>query len=234
MVIGAISDRARIKGDGYPRAYLRSVPLARRPLRIHSWQMMSRASSNAVRHDEASAQTDWRRCEWSECEGIGVHRAPKSRDDLKTFRWFCLEHAREYNRAWNYYDGMSDQEVEADMRRDIVWHRPTWPLGNSPETLDPNGLGFSGFDDPLGIFEGQNGHRFSSAEARDLGLDAEQRHAMAVLGVEGPFNVEIVKTRYKALVKRHHPDANGDDGASDDKIKEINQAYQVVMEFLAP
>ncbi|MED5395568.1 MAG: J domain-containing protein, partial [Pseudomonadota bacterium] len=124
--------------------------------------------------------------------------------------------------------------VEADMRRDIVWHRPTWPLGNSPETLDPNGFGSSGFDDSLGIFEGGNDHRFSSAEARDLGLDAEQRHAMAVLSVEGPFNVESVKARYKALVKRHHPDANSDDGASDDKIKEINQAYQVVMEFLAP
>ena len=195
---------------------------------------MSKLSSNAIRHDDASVQPNQRRCEWPECEDIGVHRAPKSRDDLKTFSWFCLEHAREYNRAWNYYDGMSDQEVEADMRRDIVWRRPTWPLGNGSESFNPNGLGFSFFVDLLGILGGQRAHRFSSAEARDLGLDAEQRSAMAVLGVNGPFNVETVKARYKALVKRHHPDSNGNVDASDEKIKEINHAYQVVMEFLVP
>ena len=68
-------------------------------------------------------------CDWPGCNGDGEHRAPKSRNELKSYHWFCLDHVRRYNAGWNYYDGMTDAEVEADVRRDTVWHRPSWPLG---------------------------------------------------------------------------------------------------------
>ena len=55
-------------------------------------------------------------CEWPDCAAEGEHRAPRSRDDMDSYRWFCLEHAREYNKGWNYFAGMSDDEVEADRR----------------------------------------------------------------------------------------------------------------------
>jgi hypothetical protein len=67
-----------------------------------------------------------RSCEWPGCTGEGEFRAPLSRDQLDQYRWFCLDHVREYNRSWDYYRGMSQAEIEADLRRDTVWQRPTW------------------------------------------------------------------------------------------------------------
>ena len=55
--------------------------------------------------------------------------APKSRDRLDEYHWFCLEHVREYNKSWNFCDGMNE-EIESEIREDTVWRRPTWPLGS--------------------------------------------------------------------------------------------------------
>src|SRR5215470_19470132 len=78
---------------------------------------------------EAAADTPVRPCDHAGCVAGGDHRAPKSRLDLHDYYWFCLEHVRAYNSAWNYYAGMSDREVEAEIRSDTVWQRPSWRLG---------------------------------------------------------------------------------------------------------
>ena len=70
-------------------------------------------------------------CDWPGCDGDGEHRAPKSRNELKNYHWFCLGHVRQYNAGWNFYEGMTDAEVEADVRRDTVWHRPSWSFGGA-------------------------------------------------------------------------------------------------------
>ncbi len=71
-----------------------------------------------------------RPCDHPGCVGGGDFRAPKSRLDLHDYHWFCLEHVRAYNSAWNYYAGMSDAEIEAEIRHDTVWQRPSWRLGD--------------------------------------------------------------------------------------------------------
>ncbi len=68
-------------------------------------------------------------CDHPGCEAGGNFRAPKSRLELHDYRWFCLEHVRAYNLAWNYYAGMTQADVEAEIRRDTVWQRPSWRLG---------------------------------------------------------------------------------------------------------
>ena len=52
-----------------------------------------------------------------------------------------------------------------------------------------------------------------------------ERKAFGVLGLDADASAQDVKTRFKALVKRHHPDANGGDRSSEDKLREIIQAY---------
>ena len=79
------------------------------------------------------ADTGVRTCDWPGCTEDGEHRAPKARDRLREYHWFCMDHVRVYNKRWNYYQGMSELEIEDDKRHDTVWNRPSWPLGDSEE-----------------------------------------------------------------------------------------------------
>jgi hypothetical protein len=194
--------------------------------------------SDILRRHRATSESSTPECEWPGCEDDGLCRAPKSPEELNTFRWFCKDHAREYNKSWNYYEGMSDDEVEADVRRDTVWRRPTWRLGsNNFLGAEYGGFDPSKLDDPLGIFEECDPRNTDASPESIPNATAEQRNALAVFSLDGPLTAEGVKQRYKELVKRYHPDtaaqATGpDDAPSDEKIKAVNQAYKVLLDFL--
>lgn len=167
-----------------------------------------------------------RLCEWSECGEEGLYRAPRSREALRSYHWFCLVHVRRYNSAWNYYAGMNDAEVEADIRMDTVWGRPSWPLGGGRAD-------FGRLDDVFGIFEGP-GHDPSRRPTVPGRVPGPEARALEVLDLRPPLTVVAVKARYKELVKRHHPDANGGDKSCEEKFKVISQAYETLMDGLAP
>lgn len=174
-----------------------------------------------------------RACDWPGCPGEGLHRAPRSRADLRSYRWFCLAHVRAYNAGWNYYVGMSDAEVEADVRRDTVWHRPSWPLGAG--TGGGNGrIAPDELLDQLGAFgpDWAAGAGFAKRPEPNARLGTRQAWAVAVFALTGPVTLVAVKARYKELVKRHHPDANGGAKAAEEKIKEINEAYRIILDML--
>ncbi|TMJ42381.1 MAG: J domain-containing protein [Alphaproteobacteria bacterium] len=175
----------------------------------------------------AETDTPVRPCDHPGCLAGGDFRAPKSRLQLRDYYWFCLEHVRTYNAAWNYYAGMSDGEVEAEIRYDTVWQRPSWRLGarHSP--------GYAArIRDYLGVFsEGLGRSRDSgrrsgrpASEAAQRALSAREQ-ALAVFEIEPPFTPVRLKARYKTLVKLHHPDAHGGDKVAEEKLKIINQAY---------
>ncbi|HLY44572.1 MAG TPA: J domain-containing protein [Stellaceae bacterium] len=171
-----------------------------------------------------------RLCDHPGCAGGGDFRAPRSRLELERYYWFCLEHVRAYNSAWNYYAGMSDAEVEAEIRRDTVWQRPTWKLGDrhgpGPRVRDP----FDLYRNGAAGREGGRANGNGNGQARDRG-DAAARaasardQALAVFDLEPPLTQLRLKARYKLLVKEHHPDAHGGDKAAEEKLKIINQAY---------
>ena len=175
----------------------------------------------------ASADPPLRICDHPDCAAGGDFRAPKSRLDLRDYYWFCLDHVRAYNAAWNYYAGMNDNEIEAEIRSDTVWQRPTWRLG------DRHGPGYATrMRDPLGVFSGgAQGDRRGGRERERPNREAARRalsareQALAVFEIEPPFTPVRLKARYKALVKLHHPDAHGGDKAAEEKLKIINQAY---------
>jgi hypothetical protein len=170
-----------------------------------------------------SPGAETRLCGWPDCAEPGEHRAPVSRDHLRDYYWFCLEHVRIYNRSWNYYVGMSDADVEACVRSDTIWNRPSWLFagGNEPKP----GFDFRIVDDPLGVLKSHG----AGANVHPPELPVPERQAFADLGLEFPVTRDAVKARYKELVKRHHPDANGGDKDAEERIKRINQAYEVLM-----
>ncbi len=175
-------------------------------------------------------------CQWPGCGDIGEHRAPHSRQQLDKYRWFCLDHVRQYNRSWNYYDGMSDEEVETDVRRDTTWNRPSWPLGTE-KNFRRNGEGIR--VDDFGAF----GDPGDATPADDNGTDrhfanrpkpgSPEALALALFDLQSPVSLAQIKDRYKALVKRHHPDANGGDKGAEEKFKQVSQAYQTLMAEIA-
>ena len=88
-----------------------------------------RAKQRGMRGEVASEE---RKCEWRGCSNPGPYRAPKSREELNEFRWYCMDHIRDFNKSWNFYADWSEEELEAQRRADIAWERPTWKLGQKP------------------------------------------------------------------------------------------------------
>lgn len=162
-----------------------------------------------------------RKCDMPGCGAPGEYRAPRSRQSLNDYWWFCLEHVRAYNASWDFYKGMSPEQIEAHLRSDTAWQRPTWPLGR---------LGAGTFDesmlhDPLHIL---NAARAKAQQPPANQPPSDLREPLATLGLAWPLSMDVLKTRYKQLAKRHHPDANNGDKASEERLKTINLAYSAV------
>jgi DnaJ domain len=169
-------------------------------------------------------KTDGRACEWHGCKETATHRAPKGRGGDKQYWNFCLAHVRQYNQSYNFFAGMSDTAVLAYQKDALTGHRPTWKMGTGKrfERPDLRGLGDGG--DPFELFgEGLRAEQQARAETRPV-RNAE-RKALEVLSLEiGATPVEV-KIRFKQLVKRYHPDANGGDRSTEERLVEIIQSY---------
>jgi hypothetical protein len=169
-----------------------------------------------------------RPCEMPDCCAPGEYRAPKSRTTLQDYWWFCLEHVRAYNAAWDFYKGMTPGEIEMQLRADTAWQRPSWPLGR---------LGAAAWDgelphrDPLHVLDAGRIKR-GPGKAPDH-APSELREPLATLGLSWPTTLDQAKSRWKELAKRHHPDANGGDRAAEERLKTINLAYAAVRTRLA-
>jgi DnaJ domain len=168
-------------------------------------------------------------CQWPRCDAPATHRAPKGRLRANEYWRFCLEHVREYNNSYNFFAGMSDDAIAKYQKEDLTGHRPTWKMGSiggQRGSRQYRGAGWAA-DDPFGLFDGTGpggaGHARPAAEGRKI-LNA-QRRALDVLGLETDAKRADIKAKFKVLVKRHHPDANGGDRTSEDRLREIIAAY---------
>ena len=173
-------------------------------------------------------------CEWPDCPEEAAHKAPRSRTAMNSYRWFCREHARGYNKNWNYFSGMTDYEVEADRRADTVWQRPSWPLGNHVASLESvHAYLRDDFSFPFSDFGNKYYNSWPGSGSNKIVLDSELKDAFTIFNINLPVSTDDVKTRYKALVKRHHPDA-AKHNADEERLKDINHAYQAILAFLEP
>ena len=189
--------------------------------------MTTRRTSRARAFAPDPAATPGRHCDRPGCTLGGEYRAPKSRSSLNEYHWFCLEHVREYNASWDFYKGMTPGQVEAQTRADTGWQRPTWPLGH----IGRQPFDESAVHDPLGLLSAGRIKRGPAPPPKNVVPSALQE-PIKTLGLDWPVSIDAVKTRYKELAKRHHPDANGGDRAAEERLKTINLAYAAIRHYL--
>ncbi len=195
---------------------------------------MRRRGGNVAFAAQTEPGTPPRPCDAAGCEAAGEYRAPRSRAALNDYLWFCLPHVRAYNASWDYYKGMAPPEIEAHLRQDTAWQRPTWPLGRlgANARFDPETL-----RDPLGTLRDTPLHadairrraeEAARRRAEPLLAPPELRAALEILGLEWPIDSAVLRARYKELAKRYHPDANGGDRTAEDRFKDVNRAYSLL------
>ena len=161
-------------------------------------------------------------CEWKNCNSKGVYRAPKNRENLREFRWFCLEHIREYNKKWNYFSGLSQEEIEKELKADFTWHLPTWPM-NGKHTYDLN--------DELEILKNNKIYIKKNKDNKNKGIKNNNINtAFEKLNLTLDSSLQDIKRQYKVLVKKYHPDANKNNIKSNNKLIEINEAYKIIID----
>jgi len=190
----------------------------------------SRGASGAV-------ETSSRVCEREGCGRPGKFRAPKSPDHLDEFLWFCLEHVREYNVRWNFFQAHSDDDLERQFAADRIWERPTRPFreavnqrGGQPHA-DGRAWSRFGLDDPMEILGEKAtlnpGAQANGARARRR-LPATERRALEILDARDDQTKAEIRKQYKALVKDLHPDMNGGKRDDEARLTEVVWAWEQI------
>lgn len=212
--------------------------MKRSPLDFDISVSASKRKTMRARAASGEISSSRRRCEWDGCEHPGQYRAPHSRERLNEYRWFCLEHVREYNRRWNYYKDMSETEIARSMLADQLWERPTWSLGKQPDFVraatGPHSDGEVwkrfGMSDPFEVLGEKAtinpGSGKAARDARERTLPKLVRRALTVLDLDPFVTRREIRLRYKELVKRFHPDRNGGDRSEEARLQEVIWAWE--------
>ena len=165
-----------------------------------------------------------RNCAVRGCREPGEFRAPLSPSDFDgpgSWRWLCLDHVREHNAKYNFFAGMTPEEIEAAQSPIAGWGRATRVF--SAPGADP-GPAWADFKDPLDAISA----RFRPGQARRPlpRFTADERHALDVLGLKDDTHLHAVRKRYSELVRRYHPDRNGGDRSHESKLGAVIAAWQ--------
>ena len=162
-------------------------------------------------------------CEWQGCAEPGLYPAPKGRAREGEYHRFCLDHVREYNKSYNYFSGMPDEDVAKHQKEDVIGHRPTWFVGvnscgaearsrciRAPERLL---LAFRHARPVRLVRHAECNREQAERRASPADLRRAERKCLRQLSLEEGASKAEIKARFKDLVKRHHPDFNRGDRA---------------------
>jgi curved DNA-binding protein CbpA len=172
-------------------------------------------------------------CAWEGCEEKATHKAPMGRDNEGEYVWFCFDHVREYNKNYNYFQGLDKESIARFQKEAAVGHRPTWSMGagrhgelppEHSEEKSGSSTSRARLRDPHGFFAKRAGTAGQPRHQRKL--KPLERKSLEALGLGATATSEDIKTTYKDLVKRYHPDANGGDRSNEDRLAEIIKAYK--------
>jgi len=175
-------------------------------------------------------------CDWEGCDRPGTHRAPKGSRAMGEHFSFCLEHVRKYNQSFDFH--AEEEKARDSINRGATGdgsEKPTWTFGTNrqgrgnPQPNRHKTRDFSGrrFSDPLHIFAryARANNAKTAHRKPERALVEADRQALETLGFEHRPEREELKRAYKSLVKKHHPDANGGNRASEDRLRSVIAAY---------
>ncbi len=181
-----------------------------------------RLKPNSAEYDDGGEKRPRTRCcDMPSCLSQGEFKAPRDRG-LKDYYWFCLEHVQEYNKAWDFFSGMSQRDIEEHIVRSTLWDRPTRRYDAAASAAEK-----------LKRAAWQTYH-FTEEEPpepeqkRAINTQTPEGEALAIMGLAPPLDFETIRNRYKELAKKLHPDVNPGDKKAEDAFKSVNMAYTIL------
>ena len=157
-------------------------------------------------------------CEWKNCRETGEFKAPAEKDNSRNFKWLCKEHIKLFNKKWNYFEGMSQNEIENFLKSDLTWHRPTQKFGSADNYF--NILWNNTLSDKFNIFK-ENGPILTNGRK----LCEKDKDAFRIMDLELSADWIAIQKKFKTLVKKFHPDKHSGNKQYEDKLKKIPLAY---------
>ena len=157
-------------------------------------------------------------CDWENCDQPGNYRAPVEKDNSKNYRLLCLEHIKLFNKKWNYFFDMTDQQIEYFIKSDLTWHKSTKSFSSSENFF--NILWNNALEDKLNIFKSTGFKEYTKTN-----VTSTDRDALAVMELKYDSKWEEIQKQFKTLVKKYHPDKNLGSRKFEDKLKKITLAY---------
>jgi len=167
-----------------------------------------------------------RPCDYGGCNEHGEFQA-KTKSAAKFF--YCLNHIKEFNKNYNFFEGMSEEEIIDYQISAIIGHRPTWKSGTNPHAnyfskfAKNDG---SAFDDPFDLFEKDKTSKYERQSKIKKGKISEK--AYKLLDFSSLSSKSDIRKKFKEVVKRLHPDTNGGDNSQEDLLKEVISAYKTL------
>ena len=158
-------------------------------------------------------------CEWKNCKENGKFKAPLEKDNSKNYKWLCEKHIKLFNKNWNYFEGMSQHEIENFVKSDLTWHRPTQKFGSSDNFF--NILWNNALSDKFNLFKEEK--IFNNL--KDRKLSEKDKDAFKIMELKFNADWSSIQKKFKTLVKKFHPDRNSGNKQFEDKLKKVTLAY---------
>ena len=158
-------------------------------------------------------------CDWKNCKEIGAYKAPIEKDNSKKYRLLCLNHIKEFNKNWNYFENMNDHEIEFFIKSDLTWHKTTKKFGSSDNFF--NILWNNALNDKFNFFKEEKINHSSISRK----FNEKDKDAFRIMGLELNADWSIIQKKFKTLVKKFHPDRNSGNKEFENKLKKITLAY---------
>jgi len=180
-------------------------------------------------------ESDTRVCEVPGCCDAGEFRAPGNRgsgfDGPGQWRWFCLEHVREFNAGYDWFEGMSAEEILAAQAPAAGWR--TESVSFSPRAGVDGVPRWADFDDPLEAISARaNGIRSRAERRAKMAMSGrfsqDEADALETMGLGSNTDKQRLRRRYSELVRRYHPDRNGGDRRHEARLNKVVDAYQLL------
>ena len=158
-------------------------------------------------------------CVWEKCKESGKFKAPVEKDNSKKYRWLCEKHIKLFNKSWNYFQGMSQYEIENFLKSDLTWHRPTQKFGSADNFF--NILWSNALSDKFNIFQEEK----LINNLKNRKLSERDKDAFKIMGLNFNADWSSIHKKFKTLVKKFHPDRNSGNKELEDKLKKVTLAY---------